>query len=308
MNRRRFLNLAVTGGIGTALAMGDQANATYAQARSESSTIDTFFENVMPTIRPRLMQYADGLGALLDNIYNAESEIEVPNFVHQRVEEIFSVELANIHEDWNRRIFDSGHVAHYAAYILQDFRNSDVAGTLSNFYSSLGETGRVEFEERLHQEIPDDLVYNAMVRLSWRPFVFDPRETFDYTTRTENPEWTEGNPLYTVTDSNGQTVFKGLYVSPFNFNGNMGHLYDSEGRERIRIDSFENTDPCLYFLSFGDNGRQTDFHSFKTYFGAKGGNDFALYYNNDARTNDSVRFEITGRQAGLLREFFRWER
>ncbi len=158
ISRRNFLK-GVTGAVAYSAIKSVVPGSLEAGLRKEKKQekIDKFISEILPEIKP----YYSGLDALLDNIYSLDSKREIPDFVNQRVKEIFSGDLSNI-QDWNEELFQKGLRDHYVAYILQDFRNSKTAEKLAGFYKSLRIEERVIFEEKLRKNIPY-LIYEIVL-------------------------------------------------------------------------------------------------------------------------------------------------
>jgi len=279
----------------------------------DKTIVERFYEQIIPKLRPKIRQYSGALEALLDNIYDRNSDKTVPQFVHQKVKEIFTGKLANIQE-WNERLFNQGLRAHYTAYILQDFRNSEVAGTISDFYTGLNPENKTAFEDKLREEISDPIVYEFMFRLGLRPFVFTPWEVPEYEAEAYKPDWRNApEKIWRVENADGGLIFDGTEERGIDENGSVvinweasfSYVCDPKNRSELiaYIYYFQNYQPSFSFLCDCDHPHGRDF--FKTYLGSKGN---FLWYNRDEETHDNFGFPLTEIQVKLLHEFFRWER
>ncbi len=301
VSRREFMKDAV---IASALVLSPGLARGKNHEQEGLKRLAYFCAKILPALEPRIRQYSEGLGALLENIYEPGNKVEVPGFVHERVDSIFSGVLSPVN-DWNRRLFEEGRMAHYAAYVLQDFRNSPVAGALSMAYGQFNDYGEMFLEERLSEIVPDARTYDLLFRLGMRPLVFDPREVPENKVIFDRPDWNHGLPYYVVLDPRGKHIFSGVDESPALFcEGNSSHLRDAQGRLEGFVLYFSNVQPNFMFISPESMKRGIDGDFFKTYLGAKG---MMLWYKQGNFSFVS-NIPLTKPQVAELRQFFRWER
>lgn len=302
MNRRKSL---ISLGVGIAtLVVAPQLLFAESEKPTKVDRVKNFYDSVMPQLEPELRQYANGLDALLDNLYNLESNREIPEFVHQRVRNVFSGELSNIQE-WNKKLFSDGLRAHYTAYTLQDFRNSKIAERLSSFYTALNEDEKNEFENRLRDFVPNQRTYEFLFRAGMKPMVFNPREVPGNIVQVDRPDWNHGIPYFRVSDPNGNHISAGVDESPSQYcEGNDNHVRDSNGNLIGYVNYFANVQPNFMFYDTKSKQESKNGNFFKTYLGAKG----KMLWYKVGDLSDVREIPLTDRQIELLKNFFKWER
>ena len=295
MSRRQFLKT-----IGTAAGLAAEATLPrIPKVEGKNEKFDKFISEILPEIKP----YYSGVDALLDNIYSSDSTRETPDFVHQRVQEIFSGELENI-QGWNEALFEKGLRDHYCAYILQDFRNSQTAEKLAKYYKNLSPEERIAFEKKLRNQMPNSVTYEFLFRCGMHPLVFDPRDVPEYTTTEEYPEWNDGELFYSVTDSSGDFIARGVEESPSkNFEGNFNYI-KKDGELVAFVCYYANWQPNFMFFDAQSRKKGEEGNFFKTYLGMKG----RMFWYQIGNVGNVEEIKVTEHQVETLKKFFCWER
>jgi hypothetical protein len=297
------------------------------------------YDALMKQISPAIREYSEGVGALVGDIYGQQKNRPVPPFVHKRVRQIFSEVLGMPEaQAWNERLYGKGIRAHYAAYMLQDFRNSQAAGKLSEFHRSLSPEGRRILESRLSGIVKDPLVFGLMFKSGLRPLVFHPNLEENSDTRQFS---TEAYPdckevRCVVRDNQGRLTYDGVDESPTRTReANYSHTYDESRQAWVNINYYINAMPNLYFwgckpgtverlndISYPEGEVQTA-EELKVYYKdvkGSGDNKNILWVKKtypERVGKDGVkiikaayfdRFEFSDAEREKLRGFFRWKR
>jgi hypothetical protein len=301
MSRRKFLGLTACT---AASLVVKPSKSEQTQTEVTAEEMDQFLAEKGPEILP----YSKGLESLLKTLRN-NSEEHIPGFVHTRIQELFSDPALEDIQKWNREVFDKGLRAHYFAYILQDFRNSEVAGELAIFYKNLPDEQKQLFETKLRGIVGDHMTYEFLFRLGMRPTVFDPRDVPEYDTENKYPEWNNNELYYKVKDEAGNSIATGVEESPAEYTeGNYYYIYDKNDGKVASVNYYLNIQPNFKFFSTGADNDMVETDTFKTYLGGKG--KFLWYGTRDKNntTNEAEKIDLNDVQIELLRQFFRWER
>lgn len=258
------------------------------------------------------------IGFIYDKTGTYRTHEDVPDTLKSRTNGLFSGSLAPLRE-WNQDVANNGKFAHYAAYALQDFRNSDVANKIRDMYEKFhaeGKTGKqLLLEREVHKaiidSIPDDtknfidpmVIVQAMTETALRPPLFDPLINPRYHVVEFYDGETPSLPEFSVRTAMNEGVLIGKnqeggleYIDEdqkllrtgqwLNIEGNGGStsLSPYESWDDLIRQNNQNAISVNYYMNHQPNFRffhaNGDQDHFKTYLGAKG--SFLWYGQREA--------------------------
>ena len=266
------------------------------------------FERLLPIVLRRTHDIA----YMLDNIYE-EKDIVVPEHVWEQTDAIFdNVPDSEKFKKWNREVVKLGHYAHMAAYLLQDFRNSEEAGILQKYYTQLNRTGRIQLEEAIQSAVGNPRTYEFVFKSGYKPSIFPP--TLDPKNKVII-RLVDGKEWYTrVRNEDGEAIYQGIDVShPTNmkWESNFIHIYDKDGNPILGGHYYKNNQPNFKFFQYDKDGSETGSDFFKTYLGLKGKEfwyEISILNAEEEIASHVVRIPLNDKQVVALKKFFRWER
>jgi len=258
-------------------------------------------EPVLHEVLPQILERAEDLRNIVALITQEENAEEVSERVWGQVDAVFD-KLPDSDElkQWNRKQAAKGRYAHLAAYLMQDFRNSPEAETLSELYKDLSKEGRIALETKLEGEVNDHFTFELMFKVGMRPYVFPPEQS------PTNTTFVSGRDKHLdVRDQNDRKVFGGseeFFDGEYEYEGNNASMYNSNGKISFLGQYYINSQPAFRFFNYDENGNKTRDLFFKTYLGDKA---MCLLYH-DQEEIESI--PISEEQMFALRNFFRWDR
>lgn len=269
-------------------------------------------------VLPRVQERAKELGEVLKLVASREVD-KLPEATWRRVDAIFDTipNSAGLKE-WNRKQVKGqskerpgeGRYAHIVLYLLQDFRNSADAETLSTLYRKLTKEGRIAMEKALRDAIGDDFRFELMCKVGMKPYVFPPEQSPAHTTVQKTTEAVGGTWLE-VTNEDGKRVYTGVDEAPPHtprWEGNTANCYDAHGRPLFIIQYYGNNQPKIWLKQYDSTGKEVCEDVVNWYLGAKG---MFGYYQDDVAGKGLSRLDyidINRDQMLALKKFFRWER
>lgn len=276
----------------------------------EAIMTDTEGSHELESALIKVEKQATELESVLENVYQ-ESRKEIAPEVWRKVDTIFSGPLETVRA-WNRELVQEGRYAHIAAYLLQDFRNSEEAAWLRETYNSLSAEKRPQLEAKIKERIRNPLTFELMFKIGLRPSVFDPR--LNPANNVTAHRVGEQATLEVVRDSKGRVVYSGtdqyFFDDPkkVDYEGSYSYAYNEDGKGVAIVNYFKNAQPNFRFIRNADSlSDPDDFDFFKTYLG----NDLKgkdLYYSVHQVGKEpwEKRVDLTDEQIEALKKFFRW--
>lgn len=239
--------------------------------KKDMRRLGKFRQHEMREILPALQNYVSNCREMRDIIYKHKPS-RLPPAVRDTVNgAVFDGPMSN-YKEWSEARLESGWIAHMMALYMQIFRNSDEAGTISAFYSSLGPSGKLALEKDLKELVNDDFLFDFMFAMPMIPFIIDPRERpGNYVVSNSHNGDFESFIVY---DENGRLVFGGNYDVFSELEGTNFYSYDSNGNMVMNGHYYDSGQPNFEFLIYNNDNQLEETFFWKNYLLHKGGGSF----------------------------------